>query len=70
MVFIRMTGEVNAIDIVHGHLNIKDERGADYMIIAEANQLTGIAFGDKVEVEVEWARGKASSVKCIERNSK
>lgn len=70
MVLIRMTGEVKTIDIEHRHLSIKDEKGADYMIIAEANQLVGIALGDKVEVEVEWARGKATSVKCIERKSK
>lgn len=70
MVLIRMTGEVKAIDMVHGHLSIKDERGAEYMIIAEANQLNGISRGDKVEVEIEWARGKATSVRCIERKSK
>lgn len=70
MVLIRMTGEVKTIDVKHGHLSIKDEMGADYMIMAEANQLDGISLGDRVEVEVEWARGKATSVKCIERNSK
>ena len=70
MVFIRMTGEVKSIDIAHRHLSIKDERGADYMIIAEANQLNGISVGDEVEVEIEWGRGKATSVKCIERKPK
>lgn len=70
MVFIRMTGEVKAIDVGHGYLSIKDERDADYMIIAKVNQLDGISVGDRVEVEVEWGRGKASSIKCIERKSR
>jgi hypothetical protein len=70
MVLIRMTGEVNAIGIEHRHLSIKDERGAEYIIMAEADQLDGIALGDKVEVEVEWARGKATSVKCMGRKPK
>ncbi len=63
MVFIRMTGEVKAMDIKVGYLKIKDKSGADYMIKAEANQLAGILLGDIVEVEIEWAKGKASSIK-------
>lgn len=65
MILIRITGEVKAIDDKLGFLNIKDERGAHYTIKVEANQLAGITLGDRVEVEVEWARGKVSSIRCI-----
>ncbi len=65
MVFIRMIGEVKAIDNEIGCLKIEDKDGGIYMIKAEANQLSGISLGDKVDIEVEWARGKASSIKRI-----
>lgn len=65
MVFIRMIGEVKEIDDKFGFLNIKDERGAYYTIKVEASQLAGISLGDRVDVEIEWARGKASSIKSI-----
>jgi hypothetical protein len=65
LVFIRITGEVKAIDDKFGFMNIEDERGAYYTIKVEANQVAGILLGDRVEVEVEWARGKASSIKSI-----
>ncbi len=65
MVFIRMTGELKTIDNKFGFINIEDERGVHYMIKVEANQIAGILLGDRVEVEIEWARGKASSIKSI-----
>jgi len=67
LVFIRVAGEVKAIDDKYGFLSIKDERGAYYTIKVEANQLAGILLGDRVEVEIEWARGKASSIKCLDK---
>ncbi len=67
MVLIRVLGEVKAIDDKYGFLNIKDERGAYYTIKVEANQITGISLGDRVEIEIEWARGKASSIKCLDK---
>jgi hypothetical protein len=65
MVFIRMIGEVKDIDNKIGYLKIEDKDGAGYIIRAETNQLSGISLGDRVDVEVEWARGKASSIKRI-----
>jgi len=65
LVFIRMTGEVKVLDREAGYLKIEDKSGAGYMIKADADQLAGISPGDIVDVEIEWARGKASTIRCM-----